>query len=50
MARAVRARFAKLHPAPLDFIFSEFAGGVEGAMGEYGRSRRRVAEIRRRVR
>ena len=50
MARAVKARFAKLHPAPLDFIFSEFAGGVEGAMGEYGRSRRRVAEIRRRVR
>jgi len=50
IARTVRRRFGKTDPTPVEMSFSELSGGLEGAMGEYRRSRRRVAEIRRRGR
>ena len=50
IARTLKGRLAKADPTPVEMSFSELAGGLEGAMGEYRRSLRRVAEIRRRGR
>jgi len=36
------------HILPIDMVLAEFWGGIVGVLGEYGRSQRRVAQIRRR--
>jgi GT2 family glycosyltransferase len=50
LARTGRRRLSNLDPTPVDLSFAELAGAVEGFAGEYGRSRRRVAEIHRTTR
>ena len=42
LLRGLRGR----HPLPPDMLLAELLGGVQGVAGEYGRSRRRVAEVR----
>jgi hypothetical protein len=48
-AMNIAAACARRDTLPLDVILAMTAGGVVGLCGEYGRSQRRVARIRREV-
>jgi GT2 family glycosyltransferase len=47
-ARELAAALFGRHCLPASFLLWELVGGVVGLFGEYGRSRRRIAEIKRR--
>jgi GT2 family glycosyltransferase len=46
-ALQLRAGLRRKHALPLSMIFAEFWGGIVGILGEYTRSRRRMATIRK---
>jgi hypothetical protein len=46
--RQLRRSLRRRHPLPPDMIVAELIGGVIGLFGEYGRSKRRTAEIHKR--
>lgn len=47
MLRLLKSRIDRFETTRADMIVAEIEGGLEGALGEYGRSRRRVERIRR---
>ena len=47
--RQLLKSLAGRHALPADMLLAELVGGVQGIAGEYGRSQRRVAQIRERL-
>ncbi len=41
----IKQRLRHRHPLPLSMIWAELSGGLVGLMGEYARSRQRIAQI-----